>query len=71
MAESDYDALTRILGDVLKLEDNWAEGLIVTHFKDGTRLSFGCGEKGRLNMVAIQAPNPKVPNRLSQERDGG
>jgi hypothetical protein len=52
--ESDHDALRRILTGVVSFEEGTRNGLICSRFPDGTRLSFGCGEGGRLNMVVIQ-----------------
>ena len=58
-AETDKEALARILGDVLTEDSEKhgaTNGLLSYKFSDGVRLSFLCGPSGRLNGVAIQHP---------------
>jgi hypothetical protein len=69
MSEStDFDHLhlRRIIGDIAPLEYERG-GLLCFTMKDGSRLSFGCGPTGRLNMIVIQHA-PDVPPIVS-ERD--
>lgn len=56
---TDADHLLRIVRDVIPIE-HVNDGLLAFRCKDGTRLSFCCGEGGRLNMVVIQR-GPDVP----------
>jgi len=51
---TDYEDLKRILADVVSLDTDLHPGLLCTTFDNGVRLSFGCGDDGRLNMVVIQ-----------------
>jgi hypothetical protein len=53
---ADYDDLKRILGDVVSLDADLHPSMLTTTFDNGVRLSFGCGDDGRLNMVVIQDP---------------
>ena len=59
MNETDYEALKRILKPVLETDRSKrvhqdSDGLLAYQFRDGTKLSFLCGEKGRLNVLVIQ-----------------
>jgi len=67
--KTDFEHLRRILGDIVSIEHADSDnGLLTTRFNDGTRLSFGCGENGRLNMVVIQH-GPNVPELIALERN--
>ena len=67
---TDADHLLRIIRDVIPIE-YVNDGLLAFRCKDGTRLSFCCGESGRLNMVVIQH-GPEVPpiRELMQDMKG-
>lgn len=63
---TDFENLKRIIGDIVPAE-HADDGMLSFRFKDGTRLSFLCGEDGRLNIVTIQH-GPKTPEfRLPDE----
>ena len=51
---TDYEDLKRILADVVALDTDLHPSMLTTTFDNGVRLSFGCGDDGRLNMVVIQ-----------------
>lgn len=67
MSETDYEALKRILAPILNLDETLSEHLLTSTFQDGTRLSFGCGPSGQLNMIVIQGAGlPQSGHRLKE-----
>lgn len=59
MAVTDLEHLRRIVSDIAPLEFE-RRGLLCFTMRDGSRLSFGCGDSGRLNMIVVQYA-PDVP----------